>query len=196
MRKRLHYYPSLVPREVRWLDETLSRYNKACQFIAEYADEHEVYSVKQLRTADVRGMLLRKRASNLFNIQSGLVESAIRKVAADYASLNRGCRGKRREVVPDYQNNKLILGVSSSSGKSVSATISIVMPTVYAWHTSEFPMRLSIATYKATGGRLKVPFKKELGDVQEGTEWKKNRVLLMRTSQRWRVMCDVEVPDE
>jgi hypothetical protein len=192
VQKWLVYRLKTVPREDRDLQETLDRFNKACAFIAEYANEHRTYSLEKLRKHAQQGVLLNKRVQNKFGLHSGITEAAIRRVLDDYAQCNPKCpRGSRREVVPEYGDNAWILCTAS--------TASVVMETIHPAHLSPAPFRASLATYKKKKGRLRVPFRRELGNVPVGEDWKKNRVVLVSTPDsetNWTLIANVEIPDK
>ena len=196
MLKLLTYELSVVPREARLLRETLDRYNKACTYIADYADRREVYALEKLRKHAERNVLLKKKVETRFGIHTGIVEGAMRRVVDDYKRLNPQTRGSaRREDIPTYDWNNWMLCTAS--------TASIVMETILPTHTSAYPFRVSVSTYKNKKGRLRLPLlKPSYYDAAPSPDddpwaWKKNEVRLGVNPDRelqWQLLVGVDVP--
>jgi hypothetical protein len=195
MLKLLTYRLRLVPSEERVLEESLHRYNKACAYVADYADSHRIYGVEKLRTHQTRRVLLNKSVQTRFGIQSGLAESAIRRVVADYTRQNPDVHGdSRRPNIPTYEENTWMLCTPS--------TASIVMKALPPSHMAKYPFRVSVSTYKSRGGRLKVPFKEPLPPApkpDENDTWGKKEMRLgvdSSNGENWSLVVAVEVPEE
>lgn len=124
--------------EARWLQDTLDRYNRACDYIADYAFLHGEFISNNLDKA-----LSKELQGDRFRLSSGTAKMAIKQVSKEFYSIHPKERG--REQLPPHLDNKFVIYNRD--------TASLVMPTLPVNHTGEFPIYLSLSITRDKKGK-------------------------------------------
>lgn len=123
--------------EERWLQDTLDRYNRACDYIADYAFLHGEFVSNNLDKA-----LSEKLQGKDFRLSSGTAKMAVKQVSKEFYAIHPKERG--REQLPTHFNNKFVIYNRD--------TASLVMSALPVNHTGEFPIYLSLSITRDNKG--------------------------------------------
>lgn len=184
MQGQLTYTLILGLAERKQLEETLERYNRACDHIAGWALKNQKFESGEFEKA--LGKDLQKKD---FWLSSGLAKTACQHVSTDFFAIPTRERGSLGRL-PAYADNRFVI----YNKDTASLKMTEVLPTV---HTSKFPVRLSLSISRDKKGETRRPLLRFDVRFDEGADFKapNMRLVFDEQNERWLFLATVKNAD-